>query len=98
MKYVKFTLRNKKEFTLPMEQAEQIMNSKEQMIMVSENGTWSGITLNKADILSTERDYEKEREVIRDTARQLPEPELTEEETRFIEEEKEKIRQMMKDW
>lgn len=98
MNWIKFTLRNKKEFSLPMEQAEQILNSSEQLIMVSENGKWSGITINKADILSTERDYDKEKEVAMDSIRNLPEPEITPEEQKKIDEEKERIRKMMTSW
>ncbi len=62
--FIRFFMRNKKlDFTLPKEQAEKVMNSTQQLIMVSDEktGKWSGITVNKADIMRTDHDWEEER-------------------------------------
>ena len=64
MKFIKFNMRDKKlSFTLPMKKAEQVLNALQQTVMVTnEDGSWSGIFVNKADISSTDRDYEAEKE------------------------------------
>lgn len=64
MKYIRFSMRNKKDdFTLPMPKAEQILQSAQQTVMVAdESGNWTGLFVNKADIMKTDRDYESERE------------------------------------
>lgn len=93
-------MRNKKVFVLPFDQAEQILTSPEQLIRVTEDGVWNGTTINKADILSTERDYEKEKEWGRDHNPQLEEREWipSDAEKHLIAEEKEKIHAMFTSW
>lgn len=68
-------MRNKEmDFVLPMEQAERLIDSPTQLVKINgEDGTWSGMTVNKADIVMTVRDFDEERHenYNRD---QLPEP------------------------
>lgn len=63
MKYVKFLMRNKEmNMTLSFEQAERVLNSPNQLVMLTgTDGKWNGDTLNKAEIIGTVRDYEKEK-------------------------------------
>lgn len=76
MKFIRFSMRNKKDdFTLPMKKAEQILNAPQQTIMVAdEDGSWSGIYVNKADITKTDRDYDAET----DWKRKNPPPAIEE--------------------
>jgi hypothetical protein len=61
-KYVKIHMRNKKlSLVLPLEKAEQILRSPQQLVMVTEeDGSWNGLTINKAEIVFTDRDYDTE--------------------------------------
>jgi hypothetical protein len=62
MKFIKFTMSTKETFTLPMEQAQAILNDPANVVMISENGEWNGETINKSFLISTKRDLDKERE------------------------------------
>lgn len=92
MKFVKITLRNKKVFTLPADQAEQVLDSSESLIKISEGGKWNGLTINKADIVATEPDHEAEREWKLNHEKQLPAPELSAQEKERVEAIKQEIR------
>jgi hypothetical protein len=61
-KFIKFTMSTKDTFTLPIEQAEEILRDPANIVMISKDGEWSGETINKSFIISTKRDFEKERE------------------------------------
>ena len=60
---IRFFMRNRKhDVTLPFALAEQIMQSKDQLVMVyDENSKWTGLTINKAEIISTDHDFDEER-------------------------------------
>lgn len=76
MKFIKFYMRDKRlDVTLPMEQAQQIMMSPQQMVMVTDsNGNWTGLTINKAEIKGTDHDWDKESYVFRENNLKLSEP------------------------
>ena len=59
MNYIKFTISRGEPFSLPMEQAEQVLNSPNQLVMLKDkDGKWSGQTINKAHIICTDLDIE----------------------------------------
>lgn len=61
MKFVRITLSKGAPFTLPYEQAMDMLNSPQQIILLQgEDGEWSGQTINKAHIVCTDRDSEAE--------------------------------------
>lgn len=61
MKFIKFTLANAEPFSLPYDKAVQVMDSSQQLVMLSDDkGDWSGQTINKAFIICTDRDVEEE--------------------------------------
>lgn len=61
-KFIKIKMRDKTSITLPIEQAEQVLTSTQQIIMLyDEEGKWTGESLNKAEIVGTQRDYDQER-------------------------------------
>ena len=75
-KFVRFYMRNKKhDITLSFVQAERIVDSPNQLVKVldEKTGQWTGITINKAEIISTDHDFEREKEE-RYNPVQLPEP------------------------
>ena len=55
---VKFVMSDKSEISLSMEKAEAVLNSPENIVMVSENGKWTGVTINKSFLIKTVRDNE----------------------------------------
>lgn len=59
-KYVKIELRNKKFINLSLEKWEQILNDEKGLVAYKPDGEseWSGQTLNKADVVSSEYDPE----------------------------------------
>jgi len=72
-KYVTFFMRDKKlNVTLPFEQAERVIDSPQQLVKIMENGVWTGLTINKAEIIGTDRDSELEGD--RNAPLALPEP------------------------
>jgi hypothetical protein len=64
MRYVKFILSKGDPITLPINIAEMIISGEDQLAMVpDEQGMWSGKTINKAHIVSTDIDFKRmERE------------------------------------
>ena len=59
-------MRDKREITLPFDKAEKLLDSPNQLIKISgDDGIWFGETLNKSEIISTRRDYQKENDDIR---------------------------------
>lgn len=63
------------DITLPMEQAKRIMESPNQLVMITdENGDWTGITINKAEIKGTDHDFDEERDHFVRMSPKLPEP------------------------
>jgi len=63
MQFIKFTMSKGESITLPKEQAERLIDSEGQLLKIpDENGSWSGKLINKAHIVSTDRD--KDREII----------------------------------
>jgi len=80
-KLVRFRFRDKTVKTFPIEQAEQILNSERQLVMLyDEEGKWTGQTINKGEILGTDRDFEEERiETSRKDVTLLSEPNMTNE-------------------
>jgi hypothetical protein len=79
-KYIRFSMRNKKnDITFPIDQAERILTSPQQLVMVyDEFGVWTGITINKAEIIMTDHDFGKENdESLKEMeSHSLPEPAL----------------------
>lgn len=71
MKYVKLFMRDKKHnITLPMEKAQRVIQSPNQLVMImDDNGQWTGQTVNKSEIISTDHDWDKEKEVLRENPR-----------------------------
>ena len=77
-RFIKFTMSDGPHFTLPEAIAQRILDSAQQMIKVTDqNGKWTGQTINKAHIISTDRDRDAERDFNLQNVRQLPEPEKT---------------------
>jgi hypothetical protein len=91
-KYIKIYMRRKEnDITLSFEQAERLFDSPHQLVkLTDEKGNWTGIVINKADIVTSDRDYEKEKEM-NYNRNQLPEPELSEEERLKLKEYRNKI-------
>ena len=61
--YIRFFMRDKRlDVTLPIEQAERVIDSPAQLVKVlDKDGRWSGRTINKADVMGTEHDYDEEK-------------------------------------
>jgi len=78
-KLVKIRFRDKTSLTVDIEIAEAILDSKEQLIKIYDSeGVWTGQTINKADILGTDRDFEDERrESAKSEVKRLEGPVLT---------------------
>lgn len=78
MKYIKFTLSNKQEFTVTIEQAKEILQSSQQLVPIKENNKWDGRVINKAFVISTcwDREYENDIELLErvDSLGSLPGP------------------------
>ena len=80
-KLVKIKFRDKTSITMPLEEVEAILNSKEQIIMLYDGeGKWTGRTVNKSEIIGTDRDfYEESRENSKGEVKALGEPNMTKE-------------------
>ena len=77
-KFIKFIMRDKSNnFTLPFEQAKNVLESKSQLVMIHSKGQWTGLTVNKADVMMTERDMEAEKEWRVNNIPSLEEPKIT---------------------
>lgn len=100
MKFIKFSMRNKKDdFTLPMPKAEQILSAQQQTVMVAnEDGSWSGIFVNKADISKTDRDYEAEKDWRRNNpAPMIEEPKCVPVTSEFMKKMRSDVKNILKD-
>lgn len=99
MRFIRFSMRNKKDdFTLAMPKAEQVLKATQQTVMVAnEDGTWSGIFVNKADISKTDRDYEAEKDWHRNNPTPaLEEPVQNPASPEYVEKVGQEIREMLK--
>jgi len=62
MKFIKFVMSKGNPITLPVDIAEKLIDSEGQMIKIAGSpGKWSGKTINKAHIISTDVDVDRER-------------------------------------
>lgn len=73
--FIKFFMRDKRlDITLPYDQAEKVIDSPQQLIKVTGNdGKWTGVTINKAEIIGTDHNFDDERDA-NYNKNQLPEP------------------------
>jgi hypothetical protein len=81
--------------TVPKEQAEKIIDSQSQLVKITKDGIWDGQTINKAHIVSTDYDMERERAEAEKARRFIPklnEPAPTPEQRKSVEAIKQKIR------
>lgn len=88
-------------FVLQEDLAMRIIDSAQQMIKVTDReGKWTGQTINKAHIISTDRDRDAERDWHRSNARQLPEGKeiITPEQQKRMEKKRKEISDMMRSW
>lgn len=80
--WVKFTMSSGSPITIRKEIAEAILDSEGQLLKIpNDDGTWGCKSINKAHIVSTDRDFEKERseaEKERMSTPKLEAPKLTE--------------------
>lgn len=98
MKYIKIVLSSGNPITLKFDQAQALFQSKNQLVMVTDdNGQWTGRVINKAFIVSADRDKEEER-TARLSVPALPEPEqkITPEQRLYIDKKRQEITRMLK--
>lgn len=58
---IRFIMSKGKDVLLDGRQAEQLLDSPNQIVKITgEDGRWSGLTINKAHIVDTVRDYDEE--------------------------------------
>lgn len=97
MRYVKIYMRKKDhDIVLTFEQAEKLFDSPQQLVKLSDKeGKWTGVVINKAEIITSNRDYEKEKQE-RYNPSQLPEPKLTPDQQREIDIKKAEIAKKLK--
>lgn len=63
MKYVTIHIRDRTQITLPLEQAERVLDSQQQLVKINDkDGIWRGDSINKADIVRTEQNKERENQ------------------------------------
>lgn len=85
------------DITLPMEQAKRVIESPNQLVMITgEDGEWTGVTINKAEIKGTDHDFEREREENRQDFLRIDEPEITPEQILRANEIKRQITEKLK--
>lgn len=99
MRFTRFVMSDGPAFTLPEEQAYQVLTSENQLAMIKgKDGKWTGKTINKAHIVSTEPDRDAEREWRRDHMPKLQEPKevITPEQQRRIEQKRREISEMLR--
>lgn len=86
MKLVRVKFRDKTSVVMDFEQAEEILNSNQQLIMLYDSeGNWTGQSINKSEIIGTERDlHEERRDSSNQPVKELPEPELSLEERKKL--------------
>ncbi len=76
-RYIRFTMSSGEPVSLEKELAEALLHAEGQLLMVpGEDGNWSGKTVNKAHIVST--DYDLERERVEAEQARLRKPKLVE--------------------
>lgn len=62
MRWIKFTMSKGSSISLPADKAEKIIEDERQLLAVYDDaGNWTGKTINKAYVVSTEFDLEKEK-------------------------------------
>ena len=85
-KLVKIKFRDKTHMTVTLEQAEAILNSQEQLVMLyNEEGEWTGQSINKSEIVGSDRDfYEEDREKNKDFPLLVGKPDLTPEQRKEL--------------
>ena len=60
--YIKFVMSKGDPITLPMELAEKLIDKENQLLKIPDkNGKWTGQIINKAHIISTDHDTDRER-------------------------------------
>ena len=60
--FIKFVMSKGDPITLPMELAEKLIDKESQLLKIPDkNGNWTGQVINKAHIISTDHDTDKER-------------------------------------
>lgn len=98
MKYIKFFMRDKRlDISLSMAQAERVIDSPNQLVKITDdNGNWTGVTLNKAEIRGTDHDFDKEIDYQRENTLRLERAEMTEEEILAADTAREKLNQFIK--
>lgn len=86
MKLVRIKFRDKTSIVMEMEQAEEILSSNQQLVMLyDDKGVWTGQSINKSEIIGTDRDfYEERRETSNSEVEALPEPVLSQEERKKL--------------
>jgi len=86
MKLVRIKFRDKTSIVMEMEQAEEILSSNQQLVMLyDDKGVWTGQSINKSEIIGTDRDfYEEKRETSNQEDKALPEPVLSQEERKRL--------------
>ena len=61
-KYIKFIMSSGDEISVPMDQADKILNSESQLVRINApDGLWTGQFVNKAHIVSTDLDKDRMR-------------------------------------
>jgi len=64
MRYIRFNMSKGNPITVPEEKALLLLKSERKIDLISdEEGNWTGESINKSHIVSTQRDFEKERDV-----------------------------------
>lgn len=78
-KLVKIKFRDKTHMTVTLEQAEAILQSPDQLIMLyDEEGNWTGQSINKSEIVGSDRDfYEEDREDNKNLPLLIGKPEIS---------------------
>jgi len=86
MKLVRIKFRDKTSIVMEMEQAEEILSSNQQLVMLyDDKRVWTGQSINKSEIIGTDRDfYEEKRETSNQDTKTLPEPILSQEERKRL--------------
>jgi len=96
MRWIKFTMSRGNDISLPMYKAEEIIADEGQLLAIyNDKGNWTGKTINKAHIVSTEFDLEKEKaenEKLKNNFKKIDEPRNTLEQIQEISIELEKLR------
>lgn len=86
MKLVRIKFRDKTSIVMEMDQAEEILSSNQQLVMLyDDKGVWTGQSINKSEIIGTDRDFNEERiELSNKDVKALTEPILSQEERKRL--------------